>query len=170
MNAPLRHVAGPIADESDLVNALRARLEELNISYAELDGELELPQGYTSKRLAWPQLKYYGKEAFWNSCERLGLAVMLVEDPVARKRYAAQMKRRSRPQAITGEAHWRHARTTSILREIARKNGEEGARRYMLKVSKRRRKEIARNAAVVRWERVKSAVRRPTSKPNRAEA
>lgn len=163
MNAPLRHVAGPIADESDLVNALRARMEELNISRSELDAELDLPGGYTSKRLTLPQMKYYGAEAFWNSAEALGLAVMLVEDPNARARYTARMKRRSRPQAISGEAHWRHARTTSILREIARKNGEEGARRYMLKVSKRRRKQIARNAAVVRWERVKSAVRRRPS-------
>lgn len=156
---PLRIIAGPIADESDLVNALRARIEEANVSRSEIDQECDLPDGYTSKRLAWPQIKYYGKEAFWNTAERLGLAVILVEDPNATKRYAARMKRRSRPQALIGEAHWRHARTRSIMLEIARKNGEIGAQRYMIKVSKRRRKEIARNAAVIRWERVKAAVR-----------
>lgn len=162
MTAPLRHVAGPIADESDLVNALRARMTELNISYAELDGELELPQGYTSKRLAWPQLKYYGKEAFWNSCERLGLAVMLVEDPVARKRYAAQMKRRSAPQAITGSAHWRAARMRAaipwlITKETARELGLLGAKARVASQSPSIRSKLARKAAKIRWNAVKAA-------------
>lgn len=164
MNAPLRTIAGPIADESDLVNALRARMEDVNVSRAELDAELDLPGGYTSKRLTLPQMKYYGRDAFWNTAEALGLAVILVEDPTAKARYAARMKRRSRPQAISGPDHWRNARTLSILREIASKNGELGAQRYMQKVGKRRRKQIARNAAVIRWERVRAAVRRPQSR------
>lgn len=158
MSEPLRHIA-LVADESDLVAALRQRADELNVSRSEIDAGARLPNGYTSKRLAVPQIKYYGRDAFWNTAESLGLAVLLVEDPNATARYARKMAKRSKPQAVTGPDHWRHARALSILQEIARKTGSEGARVKNQNTSKRRRKQIARHAAVIRWEQVKKAVK-----------
>lgn len=154
MNAPLRHVAGPIADESDLVAALRARLEEINVSRAEVDEECELPAGYTSKRLAVPQIKYFGRDAFWNIAEALGLAIVLVEDPAATQRHATRMKRRVKKYARFDNSHW-NARTESILRDIASKRGQNANKARNLKLGPRRRKQIARNAALIRWSDVK---------------
>lgn len=160
--ARYRQFAGPIADESDLVKALRARVEECNVSRAEIDEELGLTGGYTSKRLTIPQIKYYGKEAFWNTAEMLGLAVVLVEDPHARARYAAKMKRRSKPQAIIGGSHWRSAHTQSIITEIARNHGKNGAKARNEKLSARRRKQIARHAAQIRWSMFRKMLKAPT--------
>jgi hypothetical protein len=83
-----------VADETDLIAAFRARLEEINVSRAEIDGELGLAGGYCSKRLVIPQIKYFGRDAFWNIAQSVGLVVGLFEDPHATKRYAARMKRR----------------------------------------------------------------------------
>lgn len=155
MNAPLRIIAGPIADESDLVNALRARVDEVNVSRAEIDAELDLPAGYASKRLTLPQVKYFGKDAFWNMAELLGLAVILVEDPHARQRYAARMKRRSKPQAVTGTDHWRNAKALGIVKEVARKTGSIGGKVKFYRMSKRQLRKHQRNAAAMRWATVK---------------
>lgn len=156
-----RQFAGPIADESDLVVAFRARIEELNISRAEIDAELGLTGGYSSKRLTLPkQTKYYSPAAFWDTAELLGLAVVLVEDPHARARYASRMKRRSRPQAITGTDHWRHAKALGIVKEVARKTGSIGGKMKFYRMGKRQLRKHQQRAAIIRWERVKAAVKR----------
>lgn len=160
MNAPLRHVAGPIADESDLVNALRARVEELNISRAEMDAELDLPGGYMSKRLTIPQLKYFGKEAFWNAAELLGLAVILVEDPHARDRHAARMKRRVRKYA-RGDNHYQNAKALGIVQDVARKQGSIGGKKRFSSMTKTQLRRHQREAANIRWNAIKAAVRGP---------
>lgn len=167
MNAPLRHVAGPIADESDLVNALRARIEELNISRSEIDAELDLPGGYASKRLTLPQVKYFGKDAFWNMAELLGLAVILVDDPHARDRYAARMRRRSRPQAVAGELHWRHTKALGMLHERAVKYGSIGGKVKFAKMTKKQLRRHQRRAILMRWDAVKRAARGEPNDRNR---
>lgn len=150
----LRQIGGPIADESDLVAALRARLEEINVSRAEVDAQCDLPAGYTSKRLAIPQIKYFGRDAFWDIAEAMGLAVVLVEDPNATARHAVRMKSRVKKYARIDNSHW-NARTLCIMRDIARKHGLEGARVKNIRTGKRRRKQIARRAAQIRWERAR---------------
>lgn len=157
MSEPLRHIA-LVADESDLVAAFRARLEEINVSRAELDAELDLPGGYTSKRLTLPkQMKYYGRDAFWNTAEALGLAVLLVEDPAAKARYAARMKRRSKPQAVTGSEHWRGKRVEAELRQRIYKIASTGGIARAAALSPERRACIASRAAKARHRKARQA-------------
>lgn len=155
MSTELRQL-GMVADESDLVRIFRARMEELNVSRAELDAELDLPGGYSSKRLALPQLKYYGRDAFWNTAEALGMAIVVVEDPAATARYAARLKQRSKPQAVTGSAHWRAQRMRAaipwlITKETARELGLLGAKARVASQSPSIRSKLARKAARARW-------------------
>lgn len=158
MNAPLRHVAGPIADESDLVAALRARLEEINVSRAEVDEECELPAGYTSKRLAVPQIKYFGRDAFWNIAEALGLAIVLVEDPAATQRHATRMKRRVKKYARIENSHW-GLRVEQIIRERTRRTASLGGQARAKNMTPEARTKAARKAVLIRWNAVKKAAR-----------
>lgn len=88
-----------IADEADLVAALRARAEELNVSRAEIDRVAGLPSGYAGKMLCIPPIKYAGPQSFWNVCGALGLAVQLVVDPEATARFAGRMDQRDSKNA-----------------------------------------------------------------------
>jgi hypothetical protein len=162
----LRHL-GMVADESDLVAILRARLEELNVSQAELDATLKLPGGYTGKRLAVPPLKHYGKDAWWNTCERLGIAVLLVVDPAATKRYANRMKRRDK-QYVRKDGHWGTARVREVMQEITRKNASKGGYARAAALSAERATCLARRAVNARWKRHRKAKRE--SKTNDASA
>lgn len=89
----LRQIA-VIADELDVVRLVRARLDEFNASRLELDDMAELPAGYSSKRTCDPPLHYYGPEAFWNTLQALGIALIAVEDPAATARFAERMAKR----------------------------------------------------------------------------
>jgi hypothetical protein len=147
-----------VADESDLVAILRTRLDELNVSYAELDAECDLPGGYTSKRLAQPQIKYFGKEAFWNICERAGIAVLLVVDPNATKRYATRMNQRAK-QYARGDNHFRNAKVVAAIRELVRKNAALGGHARAAALSEDRATYLARRAVNARWRKYRKALR-----------
>lgn len=153
--------AGPIADESDLAAALRRRVDEANVSRAELDAELDLPGGYMSKRLTVPPIRYFGPGAFWDACEIMGLAVLLVEDPAARARYAARLKQRSKPQAVQGPDHWRTTQARKacpwlITVKTASDLGRRGAIARIASQSPSRRRAIAKKAARARWARART--------------
>lgn len=83
-----------ITDEADLVAALRARAEELNVSRSEIDRVAGLPSGYAGKMLCIPPIKYAGPQSFWNVCGALGLAVQLVVDPATTAKFAGKMDQR----------------------------------------------------------------------------
>lgn len=158
MTAP--RILATVADELDLVRILRDRVDQLNVSRRELSVESGLSEALAEKLLCLPPMKYFGEKSFWNICESLGLAVMIVEDPAATARFAERMakrttnkaKRRSRALAMSGRIPW--LINASNARELSVKGNE--ARNASL--SRRRRRQIARQAAIIRWERVKAAV------------
>jgi hypothetical protein len=101
----MRQIGGPISDYQGLVQALRARREALGISFAELEAFAELPTGYAAKILHQPPAsmklskernnwRMLGPRSFGAILYALGLALVVVEDPVA-ARSAKQLPKRA---------------------------------------------------------------------------
>jgi len=84
----------------DIVAALRARKEALNISNEALDAISLLPDGYVSKLLAPRRMKHLGELSLPSLLEALGVALVLVPDPDAIKRVEGKWAPRKRPQRL----------------------------------------------------------------------
>jgi hypothetical protein len=152
-----------VADYSDLVRALRARREELDISFAELDHACGFSAGTTAKYLAPPPDKVtlggkqrnnwraFGPKSFGAILFARGLALSVIEDDGALRQaepHKPRDKRGTHPRHI-GKHTGKHASVSlELLRSIASKGGVERAKR----LSGRRRRQIARNAAQARWQ------------------
>lgn len=151
--------ARTIADEADLVAALRARAEELNVSRAEIDRVAGLPSGYAGKMLCIPPIKYAGPQSFWNIAGALGLAVQLVVDPEATARFAGKMDQRDTKNARLRRMIQKSKLPWLINAENAREMGLKGASAANTRRSVRMRKKMAKHAINIRWDRVKAAVK-----------
>ncbi|MBB4378228.1 hypothetical protein [Bradyrhizobium sp. SBR1B] len=84
-----------IRNMPELVEALRARRDELNISHETIDAISGVQPGYTSKILAG--IKNLGPMSFGALLGALGLAVVVVEDPQAAARVRHLWQPRKRP-------------------------------------------------------------------------
>lgn len=140
--------ARTIADEADLVAALRARAEELNVSRAEIDRVAGLPSGYAGKMLCIPPVKYAGPQSFWNIAGALGLAVQLVVDPEATARFAGKMDQRDTKNARLRRMIAKSKLPWLINAENAREMGSKGGSARLTKLSVSSRKKIARMAGI----------------------
>lgn len=156
----LRQIA-VVADEFQLVQVLRARIDEVNVSRRELSVESGLTESHVEKLVCLPPIKYFGAKSFWNVFEQLGYCIIIAEDPNATKRYAARMAkrdqgkahRRTRALVLSGRVPW------LITRETARELGIKGGKARLTKLSASKRRKIARAAITIRWDRVKAAVK-----------
>ena len=144
-----------VTDEIALVEALRARADELNASRTEIDRVSGMAPGYCSKLLCLPPIKYFGPQSFWNVAGAMGLAVMLVEDPVATARFSAQMQPRRNRKAVH---HLGIVRSRRVP--------------WLFTPEKAREMAAKRNAKVPKWKRVAIAKKasRAASKARRARA
>lgn len=140
-----------IADEADLVAALRARAEELNVSRSEIDRVAGLPSGYAGKMLCIPPIKYAGPQSFWNVCGALGLAVQLVVDPDAVARFAGRMDQRDSKASRLRRMIQKSKLPWLITAENAREMGLLGAATVNAQRSPGMRRKMARKAAQARW-------------------
>jgi hypothetical protein len=156
-----RRELSTIVDYCDLLVAMRRRKAELQISDIELAEAAELTPTYVSKVLLPPPAsmklgksranwRMLGPRSFGGLLSALGLALVVVEDPVA-ARAAKELPKRAEHYVTRG------------LRPIARigffnaENAREmGARRWDgLDEAQRRR--IARRAAKARWRKARAA-------------
>lgn len=135
-----------VVDETSLVEALRARVDALNVSRAEIDRIAGLTPGYASKLLSVPPIKYFGPltaaPAFWAMVGCLGLAVQLVEDPAATARFSTKLEGRN------GKYVRQHAFVSSgrVPWLIKADNAREMAALRVAKVPAWKRRQIARKA------------------------
>ena len=86
--------------KADLVEILRQRRDELDISHETIDALTGLAEGYTSKLLAPKPIKNLGPMSFGAILGALALgvaAVLIVEDPEQARRMAARWQKRKRP-------------------------------------------------------------------------
>lgn len=84
----------------ELVQALRDRRDELNVSHEVLDSISGLQSGYVSKLLAPRPIKNLGVMSFGALLGAMGLAVIVVEDPAAAARVRHLWQPRKRPQKL----------------------------------------------------------------------
>jgi hypothetical protein len=81
-----------VSDYSELVAALRARAEALDVSNLTLDEVTGLPSGYSGKVLGRSQI--LGRLSLGLLLDALGLRLVVIEDPEVFARIAPRLERR----------------------------------------------------------------------------
>ena len=153
-------MTAPIRSMPELIEALRARRDELNISHETIDSIAGLQSGYTSKLLAPKPIKNLGPMSFGSLLGALGLAVVVVEDPSMCERVSKHWEPRKRPQklaaSIPASINCEIPAIIQIIPELQaklRNIASLGGKARAAKLSKRRRTQIARKAIMTRWAR-----------------
>jgi hypothetical protein len=149
-----------VHDYDELVAAMRARANELNVSRATIDDVSGLQSGYAAKLLANPPIKSFGAVSLGPMLGALGVSLVMVEDVEALARVATRLDERNSSQVRTMPAP---ARMSSKLKMITKRNARKMQRLWMSKVPAAKRKAMARRAANLRWKRVRAKRRRATS-------
>lgn len=160
MNAPIRSMP-------ELIAALCARRDELNISHETIDNIAGLQSGYTSKLLAPTPIKNLGPMSFAALLGALGVAVVVVPDPKAIQQVENRWQKRKRPQKLpTLSMPLRMANEVPAelqitpdlqaqleKREFMRAIGKKGGKRRLKTMGKRARQRAATHAIRCRWAR-----------------
>lgn len=155
-----------------MVEAYRARIRELNISYATVDAISGLPDGYTSKLMSPNPMRGLGEKAIegLNGALGIGFAVAVDAEQVERvqgrwtprKRAIDKKKQRSLSMPlsienevpkiiqITPQLH-RQLRDSMFMKSI----GKKGGKRRLKTMGKRARQRAASHAARMRWDKEK---------------
>jgi hypothetical protein len=148
-------VIGEAKNYDELIQLFRKRCAELGTSMERLDDVAGLPQRYISKLLAPLPVKGIGRVSLGPLLGCLGLSLTVNEDAQA----LAKVKRRLVQASNAGTSML--AQKNRSKRFLIFRGNPDLARlirkRQVLKQSPRKRREIARNAASVRWGDVKGA-------------
>src|SRR5262245_16498481 len=143
-NAP--RVVATAGNYLELVAGFRVRLAELGISYSTLDEIAGWTDSYSTKVLGEEPLRHMGAMALDAMLGAMGLKIALIDDPKRLDRVRNHrhfVPRKHRPRSVAAGAYIAHRVTRSFLKEI----GSKGGAATREKLSARRRKAIARNAA-----------------------
>jgi hypothetical protein len=89
-----------ITDMAGLVEALRRRKEELNLSNATIDAIAGMQDGYASKLLAPKPVRHIGYRSLGDLMGALGVGLVLVEDSAGRARLESLWEPRKRSPTI----------------------------------------------------------------------
>lgn len=157
--------------EADMVEAYRARIRELNISYATVDAISGLPDGYTAKLMSPKPIRGLGEKAIEGLNGALAIAFVPAVDTAQVDRVSGRWVKRKRAidkkkqvllltasmtasmpnevpaiLQITADLE-RQLRNREFMKTIAKKGGTRRAK----VLGKRRRQRIASHAARMRW-------------------
>ena len=168
MNAPLERydVYRVVTDYEALIEALRDRVDDMNISREDVDAAGDLQPGYASKLLSDPPIKNLGIKGFSGLLKATGMSLVMVVDPER----AAKAIELTKPRKIVGgsaiqirkkaalsiplsivESHETQARKQR-MQELGRKGGK----RRMKTMTRRARQRVAAHAARMRWAKAKA--------------
>lgn len=156
-----------VREYSELVDALRARALELNVSRSEIDAVSGLQSGYAAKLLAPVPIRNIGPMSFGPLLQALGLSLIVVEDQGSKERFVDRMPNRRHRMPSFGEHDIIEYRKT---RRALRKAGRLGAKKRNENLSEKRRQKLARNAARSRWRRIRETQRRAKAAARDAKA
>jgi hypothetical protein len=145
MTEPNRVIA-EIRGYQEFTAALRQWIAELNTSY-ETIGELSgLQDGYLAKLLTTTPIRSFSRMSLGSTLGALGLKLLLVPDDAQlaamRRRYV--LKKHADDGMPRKKSHY--LRGDSAFMRLLRHRG-------VLTLSARRRRQIAKHAAVIRWRR-----------------
>lgn len=155
-------MTAPIRNMPELIAALCARRDELNISHETIDNIAGLQSGYTSKLLAPKPIKNLGPMSFSALLGALGLALVAVPDPQAVAAVEGRWQPRRRKPSVFIVVEPSSSTSLSIserMREIRKlvkkenlvKAGKNGGKRRAKAMAKRARQAQAAHAARKRW-------------------
>ena len=133
------------SDYDELINGLRLRAAELNLSGEQLDLVSGLPARYRQKLLGPNPIRRLGAISLGPFLGALAVRGLLVEDKAAVERLRRQTTPRKSQFVRSAAVHTNL--TTRFLRKIGAKGGEN-SRKYL---GKRLVKRLARRAANARW-------------------
>src|SRR5262249_47000383 len=144
-------VIAEFCNYDELINALRIRAAELNLSGQECDRVSGLPDRYSQKLLGPHQIRRLGALSLGPFLGALAVRGVLVEDKAAVERLRSQTTPRKAQYARPGmRAGSVQISLSDRFMQKIRKKGGENSRKYM---SKRLAKQLARKAALARWHR-----------------
>lgn len=162
----------------DALAALRARAEELDMSRHTIDRLCGWKSGQAAKYLADPPIRGFSAESLIQMAAGLGSVLVLVEDEQSMQQIAklGRQKRQQKAIRANGLAGMFNRRAASrIIRHFGRIGGlarnaqcdaakrakiaSKGGKARSKSLTKEQRRELARHANVIRWDRVKAAVK-----------
>jgi hypothetical protein len=159
MTAPIRDMAG-------LVEAIRRRKDELNISNETIDAIAGFQSGYAGKVLAPKPIRHVGYMSLGLILGALGVGLQVVEDEEVRGRVEGRWTRRKRacpPLLAVGLSteEIQRLERQEYMRKLGSKGGKmggsKGGKRRMKTMSARARQRAASHAARKRWAKERSA-------------
>jgi hypothetical protein len=138
-------VIAEVNSYGQMLAALRARVNELQINGERFDEYAGLPRGYLSKLIGAKPIRRLGMTSFAPVLAGLGLRLLIIEDQEATERLKNRLPPRNQSFVRSVAVHTNL--TTRYLRKIGAKGGEN-SRKYL---GKRLVKQLARKAAAARW-------------------
>jgi hypothetical protein len=164
-------MTAPIRSMPELVDAIRARRDELNISHETIDNIAGLQSGYTSKLLGPIQLKGFSHMSLGAVLGALAMGLMPVEDVEQRAKVEGRWQKRKRPQKLLASASMLKPQKTQQesdqmsrkqkLQMWGRMGGKASGKRRMKTMKKRARQAAASYAARARWAKRAAIERAP---------
>jgi hypothetical protein len=138
-------VIAQFTDYETMLNALRARVDELQINGERFDEFAGLPRGYLSKLIGVRPVRRIGMTSLGPLFDALGIYCIVVEDPVATQR----LKNRIRPRNNAYmRASYTHLAITNRQWSRIQKLGRAARWKRLSRVE---RKDIMRAIALKRW-------------------
>ena len=138
-------VIADVSSYEQMLAALRARVNELQINGERFDEYAGLPRGYLSKLVGAKPIRRLGMVSFEPVLAALGLRCLFVEDKAAVERLRRQTTPRNESYVRGGATHL--TLTTRFMQKI----GRLGAQARVDNSTKAQRQEWARHAAIARW-------------------
>lgn len=152
----------PIRSQAELLDAIRARRDELNISHETIDDISGLPKGYTSKLLANPPMKNLGHKSLGDLMGALGMALVAVPDPEQIARVEKRWVKRKRPQRLVASTicvkreempeNTKQLEGFALMQVLGKAGGKASGKTRRAKAMKKRALQRVRShAARARW-------------------
>jgi len=127
-----------------MLDAIRARVNELQVSGERLDEYVGLPRGYYSKVAGAKPIRRLGMTSFAPILNGLGLKCQFVEDQEATERLKSRVPPRK-------SSFVRGAPSIVLTVRYFKRIGRKGAQARVDNSTKEQRQEWARKAAIARW-------------------
>ena len=130
---------------AEMLEAIRERVNELQIHGERFDDYAGLPTGYLSKLVGHRPIRRLGMVSFAPVLAGLGLKCQFVEDQAATERLRNHLSPRNGSYVRADATH------VTLTFRFMQKIGRLGAKARIDNSTKQQRQEWARHAAIARW-------------------
>jgi hypothetical protein len=143
-------VFAEFSDYNEMINGLKLRAAELNLSGETIDAVSGLPSRYAQKLLGPNQIRRLGATSLGPFLGALCLKGQFVEDKTAVEKLRRQTTPRRNEYVRAAATH------VTLTFRFMQKIGRMGAQARIDNSTKAQRQEWARNAAIARWRKATS--------------